>query len=551
MAAHPLDPLYNRLRAWRNVRFARRAAAAGSLWLVAALWSAAALMGLDAWLHLSRAARLVGGLSLLALLLGLAAAWIVAAVRSRESMISLALQWEASLRSEGDLVAALQFAERLVEGTALPLERAVVEYVGECAPHLPAPPRAGGLPWSTIGLAGSLLLAVAWFAADPAAAARLKRLVLIDGESAAGVHIASLSVVPSRAAHDANVRASKLPKTLHVPAWRPLRLRVAVAGKPPRRAEVRLLPADPTGAVHLAMAPLQPAKGVNIWYQARLPPLGRPATCEVRAGDAPAHTLRLVPVSAPAVSLVWRAGPAHGSRSWEMPGGSLEVSAPPHARLWLTVRSPQRLTAVELVVGSASYRLMRGGKDSWVLRKPVTLPPTAGRLAYSLRVQDAYGFTWQRLVEGGIRVQAPAPLAVSLASPTADVLAQSATEIRYLARGGAGVLRLGLHVRLWRDDSLAGHQHRVLGVGPGNPTLVAGALWLDLAELHALPGDELEVLLEAAGADGRSIFSEPLRLSVVDALALIEQLRKPEAWLEGHDGNSTSNQQDFDARQPP
>lgn len=551
MAAHPLDPLYNRLRAWRGVRFARRVAAAGSVWLAAALWSTAGLIGLDTWLHLSRAARLVAGVLLLAVLLGLAAAWIVTAVRSRESLISLALQWEASLRSDGDLVAALQFAERMIEGTALPLERAVVEYVGACAPHLPAPPRAGGLPRSTIGLAGSLILAVAWYAVDPAAADRLKRLALIDGQPAAGVQIMSLSVLPSRGAHDSETRASKLRQTLFVPASRPLSLRVAVVGTPPKRAEVRLLPADHIGATTLALIPVRPADGVNTWYQARLPPLGQPATCEVRVGDTPAHSVRLIPVSSPAVSLVWQVAPAQGSRRWETPGGSLEISAPPHARLWLTVQSPQRLTAVELVVGTASYRLMRVGKDSWVLRKPVTLPPTAGRRAYSLRVRDAYGFTWQRLVQGGLRVQAPAALAVSLVSPAANVLSQSAAEIRYLARGGAGVTRLALQVRLWREDSLAGHQQRTLGVGPGNPTLVAGTLWLDLAELHAMPGDELEVLLEAAAADEGSIFSEPLRLSVVDALALVEQLRKPEAWLEGDGGDSTGNQQHFDGGELP
>ncbi len=551
MEPHPLDPLYNRLRAWRKARFARRAAAAGSVWFAAALWSTAGLMGLDAWLHLSRTARLVGGLLLLAVLLGAAAAWIVAAVRSKESMVSLALQWEASLRSDGDLVAALQFAERMNTGNALPLERAVVEYVGACAPHLPAPPRAGGLPRSTIGLAASLLLAVAWFAADPAAAAaRWKRLVLIDGRLAAGVRIASLSVVPSRAADaEVEMRANKLGKALLVPAWRPLRLRVAVAGTRLARVEARLLAANSSGAVHLALAPVRPAGGPNEWYQARLPPMGQPATCEVRAGDAPAHSVRLIPVSAPAVFLIWRVAPAHGSRKWEMPGGSLEVSAPPNARLWLTVQSLQRLSSVELVVGAASYELTRAEKGTWALREPVPVPATAERRAYSLRVRDAYGFTWSRLVEGGIRAQAAAPLAVSLASPAADVLAQSAAEISYLARGAAGVARLALHVRLWREDTLAGRQQHPLGVGPGNPTLVAGAVWLDMAELHAMPGDELEVLLEAAGTNEDSVFSEPLRLSVVDALALVEQLRKPEAWLEDNGGDAAGKQRD--AGEPP
>jgi hypothetical protein len=496
-------------------------------------------MALDAWLRLSSAARLAGGLLLLSALGMLAAALIVSLLRSREAMVSLALRWEASLRSEGDLVAALQFEERVLRGTALPLERAVVAYVGACAPHLPPPPQESGLPRPIVALAVSLLVAGAWFAAAPGlAVARLTRLLL--GSPPARSQILSLSVAPSRKVRSAANSDKKDEHTaLLVPAWRPLRLRAAIAGPRPERCDVRLISVS-GGSIRLPLLPSSPAGSTRRWYDAHLPPLGAPATCEVHAGEGPPRCLWLTPVSPPPLSLVWHICSEHEPTGHVVSSPSLEVVAPPHARLQLSIRCPQKLLGVELVLGRAAHGLVHTNDGTWSLRKPLAVPARAGRIAYSLHVRDAYGFTWHRQVKGGIRVHAPAPLTVRLAAAGTEVLSHAAAEIRYVARGGDGVSRLDLHVRLWREDSLAGHVQRGLGVGPGRPMVVAGAIWLDLTEVRAQAGDELEILLEAAGPRGQAVFSEPLRLAVVDPLALLERLRRPEAWLDGEGSGETS-----------
>lgn len=541
MAARPLEPLHARLQAWRRARQVRRLATAASAWLLAAIWGVAGLMVLDASLHLSRAARLAGGLVLLAVLGLCAAALMISIVRARESLVSLALQWEASLRSEGDLVAALQFEERVIRGTALPLERALVEYVAECAPHLPAPPPERSRPWTVVALAASGLIIGAWFAAQPAAAAaRLKRLVLVDAPRASSTRIVSFSVTPSRTqGSGADSHRDQLTHALLVPAWQPLRLRVAVAGPPPARAEVKILPTSAQAAVCLPLRTAMRAGGATACYTAKLPALAEPVTCEVHTGDAPAWRVRLTPVSPPTVSLKWRVAPADDPDSPAVDVASPQLVVPPNARLQLIVQSPQRLSEVELLLGRTSHVLARTENGAWRLRKPLAAPRRAERQAYRVRIRDASGLTWGRLVDGEIRVRMHAPLTVSLAVPTKAVLARGEVELQYLARGGRGVARLDLHLRLWREDSLAAHQQRPLGVGPGRPKIVAGSIWLALAELRALPGDVLEVRVEAASAEGNAVYSEPLRVAVVDPLALVEQLRRPETWLVSSDPSET------------
>jgi hypothetical protein len=529
----PLAPLHARLQAWRRVRRVRRVAAAGSAWLLVAIWSLAGLICLDAWLYLSHAARLALGLVLLCALGGLAALTIVKVIRCREDSLWLALRWEATLRSEGDLVAALQFEKRVVDGTALPLERAVVEYVAACAPHLPPPPQEQGLPLPVGCLALTVLLAAAWFAAAPGAVAtRLQRWALADVPASTRTRLVSLSVAtPHQRRLDPAANTGTSTQLYLVQAWQPLRLRAAVAGHRPPTGEVLVLSAGSVPAVRLPLLPESASHAGSTWYAARLPPLGQPVTCEVHVGDAPPRRVRLRPLSPPTLALRWQVFPPPGSSRTFHQISSPELVVPPHARLRLSVRSPQKLQRAELRIANQRHALQHTQDGRWVLSVPLDVSASPGRHAYSLHVQDAHGLVWHQLVEGGIRVREPQPLRVSLETSATEVYFQSQAELRYAASAASGVAQLALHLHLWREDALAGRQQRILGVGPGRPTMVAGAIWLDLTELRALPGDEVELLLEAAGPDGQAVFSESQRLAVVDTLALLEQLHRPEAWL--------------------
>lgn len=578
------------LRAWLSRWAARRALARRTLGLAtilaAALAAALAVFAFDWLLRAGLAARAVLLVAWLALVAGVAVRSFGGGRRWRDSPLDLALVVERRRKLEGDLVAALQFAEELsreppresartAAGPSRQLRLAVVGYVAEYAKSLPPEPAQWSARAAT-GVVALAAIAAVWaglFVRSPDAITAFgRRLLLGEARYPTQTRIEEIHV---------NEHAYAPGRAIKAAAGEPLTIAVHGLGDIP--PEGQIVVRDDAGRSLTLPLKRTAADEPDAAYVATLPALIDSCRCDVYLGDAWTEEIRVQVAERPRAMLtIWvkppeyaagkplpepsafQVGIAHppvadlvrtqpaaaveGDNSHEFPytkwsaspGGAAhpvfaasaaaEIAALAGSRIEVEVACDNKpLAAAALLHDGQEFDLVQAGsRRRWKLAAaPRALQTVARDAAFTVRVIDVDGLSTPDAFSCVVRAVGDRPPTARAEALTTVIVPGARPTIAYHVADDVALAKVLMERAIMRAGETRQLEPIEIEVN-GRPATIEGRVQLDTSELSLHPGDELRATFAAVdfrGEEaGRRAVSDVVRFRVADEAGALAAL---------------------------
>jgi hypothetical protein len=514
-----LTVLRSRLNTLRRRRRLARWATGYSVVALVALWSALVIMGVDMAFNLSRGQRVM--------------AWLIWAAAvgfgflrgtwpwlwHRETALDLALVVERHEHIDGDLVAALEFeSPQAASWGSARLRGAVIDYVGEFAPHLDlargmtnAPARSRTLAFAT-SAAIVLLAGLCWPYHFRAFADRM----LLGG-----AHYPVRTQIEQVSINGVPVRGIE---TTRSPYGEPVVFEIHGSGKLPETGTLELETLADGAATALELVAVEGQLGV---YQGSLPRLVDDVRYRVLLGDDWTEPAELRAIPLPVVTLGLEPSPpeyAAGAGATSVVGGARQLSVIEGTSVAVRLECTNKsLREARLTIGEAVHRF--APSDS--RRREWRFDPRGTPLArvtepvhYEVQVLDDDGLALSEPIAGFIRIKADRPPRVTLALVTRHVLPTGKPTVTYGAADDYGIAELKLNVQIVHETGAIEERSIEVPAIGSRDKIIQGRLPLELSAMQLVKGDQLKLTLEAEDYRGRqpgkATTSEPLVIQVTD-----------------------------------
>ena len=453
-------------------------------------------------------------------------------LKSRESVVQLALQVERRQRIDSDLVAALEFDSPHRSTWGSPeLSQAVVDRVANLGSQLSLSDGFDDVSLRRRGIPLALVV-ITWVAFGVLyprqTTAFFDRLRLGSAHYPTRTTISRIEINGVEA-----FPALKPGAVVRVPHVSSLKFEIEATGEIPSSGEVRLRSGDGAETTSVLLLPNDDGRQFSGEFTRTAEEVGY----QIFLGDAWSEPGTIRVILPPVVSMQLDHTPppyAAKTKSTRTAAGSRQISVMEGSSVQLTLRSANKpLTKAELVVDEVRFPLVAKDeqKQLWSTASGTPFDQVNGSLAFEVLVVDVDGLAPELPIRGQIHIHSDRPPRVAGAIVTEKVLPGARPSITWGAADDNGLAEIRLVKQVTRaSGEVVEAEELVQKVSPDKqplPTL-RGKHVVDLKPLGLAKGDEVRVTLLAidyrGDRPGISASSETIIFTVTDESGILAGL---------------------------
>jgi hypothetical protein len=535
-AMNKLHTLRTRLARLRRRRRLLRLATGYSALGLALLTILALALGIDWFLEMSRAQRVVALLVALAALVWAVRRYTLPWLGRREDEVEVALLVERQERIDTDLVAALEFESPAAAAWGSEqLQQAVIQQGARIGERLDI---GRGLSLRQLMRRVTALALVAALWAGIACWSPEIMLTFFHRLLLSAQRYPSRTLIESITINDQSIDPHDPGRApLKLPYGSPVRFAIVCSGKLPQsgQAELTVVPNGPQAIV--ALPGDRRSLGV---YRGEFARLLESVEFRLLAGDAATERGQLVVVAPPTADLEMEVlAPSYtglgGPR--KVAPGLRQVPVIEGSRVNVRIRCDKRLRQATLAIEGRKFALRReesaGGKaDSWTLDVAGTpLAAVVEEIQYTIQVEDLDGLHLQQPLQGVIRTEPDQPPQISGSIVTPKVLPTARPTLRYVASDDYGLARVAVIRQVIHADGQTSEDQVEIYKPVSEHSLerkLEDRYALDLTSLKLVKGDQVKVVLQAVDfrgpRPGQATLSDPMVFQVTDQQGILTMM---------------------------
>jgi hypothetical protein len=531
-----LHMLRTRLARLRRRRRLLRLATGYSALGLALLAILALALGIDWFLEMSRAQRVVSLVLALGTLVWAVRRYTLPWLGQREDEVQIALLVERQEQIDSDLVAALEFesADAAAWGSEQ-LQQAVIQQGARIGEGLDI---GRGLSFRQLLRRVAALAAIVALWAGIACWSPEIMFTFFHRLLLSAQRYPSRTLIESITINDQSIDPQAPGRAPFKLAYgSAVRFTIVCSGKLPSsgQAELTVVPDGPQATV-----PLQPDRHKRGVYRGELARLVESVEFRLLSGDASTERGQLLVVSPPTADLEMEVAPPSytglGGPS-KVAAGLRQVPVIEGSRVNVRIRSDKRLRQATLAIEGRQFALRReesaGGRaDSWTLDAAGTpLAAVIEEIRYTIQVEDLDGLHLQQPLQGVIRPEPDQPPQISGSIVTPKVLPTARPTIRYVASDDYGLARVAIVRQVIHADGQTSEEQVEIYKPASEKALqrkIEDRYALDLAPLKLAKGDQVKVVLQAVDfrgpRPGQATLSEPMVFQVTDQQGILTMM---------------------------